>query len=199
MKKPFTPDMRAFQDAFDTRQLADRVVEREFHQTLNADDRHFVEDAMFFFMASTDAEGHPQCSYKGGPRGFVRVTGPAELAFPLYQGNGLYLSAGNLAQTGKIGLLFVDFERQTRLRINGVARLECDDPLLSEIAAAQQIVRVSIRDIHPNCPRNVHKMALIEPSRYTPAQDSDDVSNAPWTDAYSDVLPEHMLPDDPLG
>src|SRR3954453_11984237 len=110
--------MRALQDRFETRRLADRVVERAFRTKFTDADRAFIDNSVFFFMATVDADGRPQCSYKGGPHGFVKATGESEITFPIFEGNGLYLSAGNIAETGKMDLLFIDFERQARLRVN---------------------------------------------------------------------------------
>ena len=196
MPKPeFSEATRALQDRFETRRLADVVVKNAFRSELNNDDREFIENAMFFFMATTDASGQPQCSYKGGPKGFVKVTGAAEIVFPFYEGNGLYLSAGNIAETAKVGLLFIDFEQQTRVRVNGMAEIVAEHPALEGVAATQLAIKVTVSDIHPNCPRNVHKMALVEDSTYTPKSASEDVGKAPWSDGYKDVLPDHMKPD----
>jgi hypothetical protein len=200
MTKPiFSDAARTIQERFETRALADRMADLIFHEALSDEDKAFVENAMFFFLASVDANGQPQCSYKGGPRGFIRVTGPSELSFPLYEGNGLYASAGNMAETGKIGMLFIDFENQTRMRVNGVAQIDDAHPMLGEVAAAQMIVRVKITDIHPNCPRNVHKMTLDEASEYSPKSEGEDVGKAPWGEYFDDVLPEYMKPDDLKG
>ncbi|PWJ10510.1 pyridoxamine 5'-phosphate oxidase family protein [Jannaschia seohaensis] len=190
----YTPPMRALQDRFETRRLADKIAEHVFHEELKEDEADLITNAMFFFMATTDAYGRPQCSYKGGPRGFVKVIGPAELVFPLYEGNGLYLSAGNIADKSRVGLLFIDFEAQKRTRVNGVADLIDDHPALVDTAAAQLGVRVRITDIHPNCLRNVHKMQFVETSSYTPKSDDQDVEKAPWGESFRDVLPAHMRP-----
>jgi len=190
----YSPQARALQERFDTRRLADKLTERVFHDTFTEKDRKFIANARFFFLATTDADGQPQCSYKGGPRGFVKVTGPGELIFPLYEGNGLYISAGNIAETAKVGLLFIDFEKQTRMRVNGVADIVESHAALEGVAAAQLVVRVRVSDIHPNCPRNVHKMAFVETSRYTPKSSGENVAAAPWGDSYADVLPAHMKP-----
>lgn len=196
MSKPaFSQEMRDLQDRFETRNLADKIAERVFHGEFSDTDRAFVENAMFFFLATTDADGQPQCSYKGGPKGFVKVSGPAELTFPLYEGNGLYISAGNTAQASKVGLLFIDFENQKRMRVNGVAEIVSSHPSMDDVAAAQLVVRVRVTDIHPNCPRNVHKMQLVETSSYTPKSASEDVGKAPWGETFKDVLPDHMKPE----
>jgi hypothetical protein len=120
------------------------------------------------FVATADAEGRPDCSYKGGLPGFVRVLDERTLCIPDYDGNGMYRSWGNVLVNPNVGLLFVDFEQQTRLRVNGTARILADDPLLGEIEGSVFIVRVTVDRIFPNCPRYLHKMQLVEHSVYAP-------------------------------
>jgi predicted pyridoxine 5'-phosphate oxidase superfamily flavin-nucleotide-binding protein len=189
-----TPEMRLLQDRFDTRRLADRVHDLAFHETLTEKDHDFIRNAMFFFLATVDSSGQPQCSYKGGAKGFVTAEDDRTLVYPEFEGNGLYLSAGNVAEMGKVGLLFIDFEQQKRMRVNGVAELVDDHPAHRGMKSAQLTVRVRIDDIHPNCLRNVHKMKLIEASKFTPQSKSEDVGKAPWPDSFEDVLPEAMKP-----
>jgi len=159
---------RRLQDRFDTRRLADRLDERLVHDSLDADDREFVESCDMLFLATADAEGRPQCSYKGGEPGFVRVLDPHTIAFPLYDGNGMYLTAGNALANPHVGLLFIDFERRRRLRLNGVATVADDDPLLAEFPEAQLVVRVRAREVFPNCPRYIHEYRLVARSRFVP-------------------------------
>src|SRR5919112_6419770 len=140
---------RALQDRFDTRRLADRIEERLVRDRLDGDDRAFVERADMFFLATADAEGRPQCSYKGGDPGFVRVLDEHTIAFPLYDGNGMYLSAGNALVNPHVGLLFVDFERRRRMRFNGVASVDDADPLLGEYPGAELVVRVRATQVFP--------------------------------------------------
>ena len=161
-------DNRRFQDRFDTRRLADRIEERIVHETIDESDRAFIEARDMFFLATADDEGRPQCSYKGGEPGFVRVLDEHTIAFPSFDGNGMYLSLGNLARNGLVGLLFIDFEGQKRLRLNGVATIDETDPLLPEYPRAQAIVRVRATEVFPNCPRYIHRMQLVERSRYVP-------------------------------
>jgi len=132
---------RRLQDRFDTRRLADRIEDRIVRDEIDADDRAFIEARDMFFIATTDEEGKPQCSYKGGEPGFVRVLDERTLAFPVYDGNGMYLTAGNLLATKSVGLLFIDFEDRKRLRLNGAASVDDDDPLLPEYPEAQLVVR----------------------------------------------------------
>ena len=160
---------RRLQDEFDSRRISDRLEEKLTRTAFTADDTAFIESAIYFFMSTADAEGHPDCSFKGGPAGFVRVTGPSELAFPDYDGNGMFKSLGNLLVNANVALLFIDLhQRPRRLRVNGSATVSSEDPLLAETAGAQLIVRVKARAIFPNCPRYIPKMQLAEPSVHLP-------------------------------
>jgi predicted pyridoxine 5'-phosphate oxidase superfamily flavin-nucleotide-binding protein len=181
---------RALQDRFDTRRLADRLAERLSREAFSAEDQAFVESRCMFFLATADASGRPDCSYKGGLPGFVRVTGPAELAFPSYDGNGMFLSLGNLRVNPAVGLLFLDFERPRRLRVLGTAAASEDDPLRSEFEGAQLIVRVRAERIFPNCPRYIHRMHVEELSPYVPQAGKPPPVPA-WKQmpAFQDVLP----------
>lgn len=161
---------RALQDRFQTRALADRLVERLARDAFTDEDRAFIETRPLFFMATADAEGRPDCSYKGGLPGFVRVIEPRVLAFPSYDGNGMFKSLGNLLVNPQVGLLFIDFESPKRLRVNGRASARDDDPLLAEFTGAQLIVRVIPEAIFPNCPRYIHTMKLVETSVYAPCE-----------------------------
>lgn len=190
-----TPEMRHLQDKFETRRLADRVLEVAYHERLTDSDSAMIENAMFFFLATVDSHGQPQCSYKGGPRGCVVIEDDTTIVFPIYEGNGLYISAGNVAEIGKLGLLFMDFEAQKRMRINGVGEIVENHPAFASVRAVQFAIRVRITDIHPNCPRNVHKMTLVEQSSYTPKCEADDVGKAPWSENFADVLPDNMKPE----
>jgi len=161
---------RQLQDRFATRKLADRLVEVLARNAFTDEDRVFIESRPLFFLATADAEGRPECSYKGGLPGFVRVVDPQTLAFPSYDGNGMFKSLGNLIVNPQVGMLFIDFESPKRLRVNGQASMRENDALLSEFTGAQLIVRVRADAIFPNCPRYIHKMQMIEPSPYAPCE-----------------------------
>ena len=163
--------MRELQDRYDTRRLADALTERLQRSAFTDEDRAFIESRPFFFMSTADAEGQPDCSYKGGVPGFVRIVGASELAFPSYDGNGMFRTLGNVRVNPRVGLLFIDFEGQKRLRLDGLASVADDDPLLDEYERAQAIVRVEALRVYPNCPRYIHKLQLVERSRFTPRAD----------------------------
>src|ERR687884_1147096 len=122
---------RRLQDRFDTRRLANRIDERLVDDVIDANDKAFIESLDMFFLATADDQGRPNCSYKGGEPGFVRVLDEHTVAFPNYDGNGMYLSMGNALVNSHVGLLFVDFvsERPSRLRVNGVASVSEHDEL----------------------------------------------------------------------
>ena len=160
---------RELQDRFDSRRISDRLEEKLMRTEFTADDKRYIESLPYFFLATADAEGRPDCSFKGGAPGFVRVTGPSEIAFPDYDGNGMFKSLGNVIVNPHVGLLFIAMhDKPQRLRVNGIARISDTDPLLAETVGAQLIVRVEARAIFPNCPRNIPKMQMIGPSIYTP-------------------------------
>lgn len=168
MPPMYSPAARALQDRFDTRRLADRLAEVKVHDRFTPEDGAFLERLDMFFLATVDATGQPTCSYKGGDPGFVTVVDEQTLAFPSYDGNGMYLSMGNVDETRRVGLLFVDFERQRRMRVDGTAELRLDDPLLARYPDAQFVVRVRAERIYPNCPRYIHKYQLAERSAFVP-------------------------------
>jgi len=191
---PYHEGMRRLQDRFETRRLADRLDEKLGRTAFTTQDRAFIESRQFFFLATADAEGQPDCSYKGGAAGFVRVTGVDELAFPSYDGNGMFRSLGNVLVNPAVALLFIDFEQPNRLRVNGRASIVDDDPLLESFAGAQVVVRVRAARIFPNCPRYVHRMNIAEPSPYVPrAEYTPPVPKWKRFEMFRDVLP----PNDP--
>ena len=189
---------RRLQDRFDTRRLADRIEERIVHDRIDDDDRAFIEARDMFFIATVDEDGHPQCSYKGGDPGFVRVLDDRTIAFPVYDGNGMYLTAGNLLATKNVGLLFIDFEGRKRVRLNGVASVVDDDPLLADYPEAQLIVRVAANEVFPNCPRYIHQYQLVAHSRFVPKGECETpVPQWKRNEWAHDVLPEGDPANDP--
>ena len=157
---------RRLQDRFDTRRLADRLEQVKVADSIGPQDRAFIESLDMFFLATADREGRPTCSYKGGDPGFVHVLDERTVAFPAYDGNGMFLSAGNVLVNPEVGLLFVCFERRRRLRLNGTA--EVDEALAADWPGALFGVRVRAREVFPNCPRYIHRMTVVERSAFVP-------------------------------
>jgi uncharacterized protein len=160
---------RAIQDRFDSRRIADRLEQVTVHTELSEWDAEFIAQASMFFLATADADGWPDCSYKGGLPGFVAVLDARTLAFPSYDGNGMFRSLGNIAVNPRVGILFIDFERVGRMRVNGSATILFDEDLLAKFEGAQAVVRVDIQRVFPNCPRYIHRMQVLEHSVYAPA------------------------------
>ena len=179
MSRLYGPVHRALQDRFDTRRLADSVEARLVLAEIPPEHKAFIESRDMFFLSTIDHQGRPTDSYKGGDPGFVRVLGSKTLAFPCYDGNGMFYSMGNLLGNQQVGMLFINFEKPHRLRLQGIASVDDHDPLLSEYAEAQLIVRVSVREIFRNCPRYVHRYQKVEPSEFVP-RSTCETPLAPW-------------------
>jgi predicted pyridoxine 5'-phosphate oxidase superfamily flavin-nucleotide-binding protein len=184
---------RRLQDRFDTRRVADVLEGRTLRREITAEDKEFIEARDMFFLASADADGRPDCSYKGGDPGFVRVVDERTIAFPNYDGNGMYRSWGNALVNPRVGLLFIDWANQRRLRLNGDVSIDEDDPLLPEYPEAQFVVRVAVREVFPNCPRYIHKMELVERSRFVPRPAERETPVPGWKRA--DWMPSEALPE----
>ncbi len=194
MAQGFHAGSRSLQDRFDTRALADRIDGLLVSDVIGESDRVFIEARDMFFLASADADGRPTCSYKGGEPGFVRVLDEHTVAFPSYDGNGMFLSVGNIVLNPAVGLLFLDLERGHRMRLEGTASVDLADPLRADYPEAQLVVRVVARAVYPNCPRYIHRYELVERSRFVPQRDC--LTPVPeWkrSDWAVDVLPS----DDP--
>lgn len=176
---------RALQDRFDSRRLADRLAEVA-GDTFGPEFARFIAARDMFFIATTDPDGAPDCSYKGGDPGFVQAVDEHTIEFPMYDGNGMFRTLGNILANPAVGLLFVDFETGTRLRVNGVASVELDGPSVEGYPGAQCVVRVRATAIFPNCGRYVHRYTKSASSPFTPSADEDppvpDWKRDPWFD-----------------
>jgi predicted pyridoxine 5'-phosphate oxidase superfamily flavin-nucleotide-binding protein len=195
MDQAYHEGMRRLQDLRETRALADRLEKVTMRAAFTDEDQAFIRRCRMFFIATADAEGHPDCSYKGGVPGFVRVLDAQTLAIPDYDGNGQYRSWGNVLVNRHVGLLFIDFETPKRLRVNGTASVSHDDPLLPEFPGAVMIVRLAAQRIFPNCPRYIHRMQLVEESVYSPRENYQPPVPAWKTfDVFKDALPPRDRP-----
>lgn len=181
------------QEQFESRDLAVAMEFSIIQPELNEEAMSFIADREFFFLSTLRADGQPTVSHKGGPRGFVKVVDNSTLVFPSYDGNGMFLSMGNIAATTKIGMLFIDFEVPNRVRVHADATVSDDDPMLAEFPGAQLVVRATVTESFINCPRYIVKHQRIDASPYVP----DDEGNAPvpaWKKI--DALQPFLRPDD---
>lgn len=190
MSRLFQENHRALQDQFDTRRIADRIEMLAAKPELDEQSSGFIASRDMFFLSTVNSQGQPTVSYKGGEPGFVRVIDAKTIAFPSYDGNGMYLSMGNVALNGLVGLLFIDFETPHRLRVQGTASVSAQDPLMEEYKDAEMIVRVDVSDVWINCPRYVHSYKRVAQSRYAPTA-ACETPLAEWKriDIIQDALP----------
>jgi len=190
MSELYSTEHRALQQTFDTMRLADRL-EAMARPELGGDQKAFIESRDMFFLTSVDHRGYPTCSYKGGAPGFVRVPDPKTIVFPIYNGNGMFLSMGNINTSHKVGMLFIDFETPHRLRVHGIATIDRNDPLLTEFIGAELLVRVTVTETFVNCPRYIHKYQRLQTSKYAPQAGCPAPPAPQWKriDAIQDALP----------
>lgn len=188
---------RDLQQRFGSTALADRLVERLRRSEFNDDDRQFIQSLEFFFVATAAPDGHPDCSFKGGAPGFVRIVRPDLLVWPDYDGNGMFKTLGNIGHNPFVGLLFIRMgEAPKRLRVNGRAEVVLEDPLMNEFVGAQALIRVTPIDIFPNCPRYIPDLAAGKPSPYIPCAEQPPLepgwkSNPAWQEV---VPPRYQRP-----
>lgn len=194
MSRLYGPPHRELQDHFASRIMADRIEAIAAKREIDDMARAFIESRDMFFLASVDHQGRPTVSYKGGDPGFVRVLDATTLAFPSYDGNGMYLSMGNIAANAEIGCLFIDFERPFRLRLQGRAEVVRDGPLVGLFKEAELAVRVNVTDVWMNCPRYVHRYERKAASRYVPRAGTE-TPLCEWKriDGLQDTLRPHEL------
>jgi predicted pyridoxine 5'-phosphate oxidase superfamily flavin-nucleotide-binding protein len=180
---------RALHEQFDSQRMA-ALLETMDTDEVQPQHQAFIESRDMFWLATVDSEGRPQCQYKGGAPGFIRVLDPKTVVFPSYDGNGRYHSMGNISATGQVGLLFLDFESPNRLRLQGEATVSADDPLLAEYKDAELIVRINVTHVIINCPRYIHRMKRVEQSHTVPVADKP-TPFAQWKriDAVQEALP----------
>jgi len=190
MSRLFHDNHRALQDQFDTRRIADRIEMIAAKTELDEQATGFIASRDMFFLSTINTQGQPTVSYKGGEPGFVRVLDPKTIVFPSYDGNGMFLSMGNIAATSLVGMLFIDFETPHRVRVQGKASVSATDPLLAEYKDAELIVRVAITDTWVNCPRYIHQYQRVSQSRYAPTA-ACETPLAEWKriDMIQDALP----------
>jgi predicted pyridoxine 5'-phosphate oxidase superfamily flavin-nucleotide-binding protein len=182
---------RDLQDHFDARRLADRLSSITVTDELDPRQQAFIERASYFFLATTDADGFPDVSHKGGRPGFVQVVDGRTLRFPSYDGNGMYRSLGNIVDTGKVALLFIrQDDRPVRIRIHGTASVVTDPDVVASFEGAEAVVEVRVGRSFPNCPRYIHDQSTGELSDASPG-DGHTPRQPDWKtwDTFKDVLP----------
>jgi uncharacterized protein len=191
MKTIYHQGNRNLQDHFDSRKLADRLTELTVHDEITDRDRAFIQARDMFFISTIDADGNPTVSYKGGQPGFVKIVDEKTIAFPDYDGNGMFLTTGNITVNNEVGLLFIDFEEPMRLRLHGQARVDIDSSLLNEYPEAKSIITITIRNLFINCPRYIHKHKKLKSSEFVPTpKQQTPIPDWKEMEQFKDVLPK---------
>lgn len=190
MSEIYDESHRRLQEDFDARPLADALEATIVADEVDAPHQAFIEARDMFFLATVDGQGRPTVSYKGGDPGFVRVIDPKTVVFPSYDGNGMFLSMGNIARSSEVGMLFIDFETPHRIRLQGRAEVSAEDPLLGSYPEAQLLVRVEVSKIWINCPRYIHRYRRVGSSKNVPrAGRATPLADWKRIDGLQDVLP----------
>jgi predicted pyridoxine 5'-phosphate oxidase superfamily flavin-nucleotide-binding protein len=194
MSRLYEEQHRALQDRFQSRPMADRIEQIALKTEIGPEDQAFIESRDFFFLTTVDHQSRPTVSYKGGAPGFVRVVDPTTFIFPSYDGNGMYLSMGNITANPHVGFLFIDFERPFRLRAQGLAEVSDAPEHLACFKEAELVVSVKVTELWMNCPRYIHRYQKQKTSRYVPQADIE-TPLCEWkrTEPVQDVLRPHEL------
>jgi hypothetical protein len=147
-RSPFYHDgMRELQDRFDGRRVADGLEKHRLHFEFWEQDRKLIEEARFFFIA-TSYRDNVDCSMRSGDPGFVRITGPDTLEYPEYDGNNMYRTLGNIHRNPNVGLLFVRLDDKTfRTRIRGKATIHDSAQTPAGHHGAKVVVRIKCEDL----------------------------------------------------
>jgi hypothetical protein len=186
----YSNEHRALQEKFGTTKMADRIAELASHVEFNDDAKGFIEHSEMFFLTTINDKGEPTVSYKGGDIGFVKVLDSKTLIFPSYDGNGMFLSMGNIKGNANIGMLFISFEMPHRIRVQGTASISQESTLLEHYKEADFVVTVKLSELWQNCPRYIPKYEKVRNSRYVPRAECE-TPLAEWkrVDLLQDVLP----------
>ena len=168
MSRLYEESHRSLQDEFGTRKLADRVEEFVCVTEFSDDAKEFIEAQDFFFLSTVDEKGRPTVSYKGGAVGFASVVDSKTLIFPIFNGNGMYFSAGNIQKNSEVGLLFISFEKPHRIRVQGRANLKKDKEYTDIYPGSEIVIKVTLSEMWQNCPRYIHRYKKISQSKNVP-------------------------------
>lgn len=190
MQELYGKQHRALQQDFDTVKLADAVNTNIVSNEIGEEHRGFIESRDMFFLTTIDHRGYPTCSYKGGNPGFIKIIDSKTLAFPSFDGNGMFLSMGNITINNQVGMLLIDFETPNRFRIHGNASIRRDEESLKMFLGAEMVVFVNIVEIFVNCARYIHRYKRIASAKHVP-RENESVALPHWKriDGLQESLP----------
>jgi uncharacterized protein len=132
MKQPGSSGEQRAQQRFGTSTRAAAFYANQMLDHLNPLMQQFIARQEMAFIATADATGHCDCSFRAGTPGFVHVLDEKTLAYPEYRGNGVLANVGNILENPQIGMIFLDYYQSTvGLHVNGTARVLNPDGLTS--------------------------------------------------------------------
>lgn len=158
----YTVSQRRLQALHGDETLATAVVHAIVRDRMEPIHTDYINSRDYFFLSTVSAAGEPTVSYKGGALGFVRALGDDRIVFPNYDGNGMWLSLGNIAEAAQVGLLFMDFQTPWRIRVQGRATLSTDPGLMAQFPGCNTVVEVQVTRVFQNCARYIHKHRRVE-------------------------------------
>jgi uncharacterized protein len=177
---PGSEGEHSLQDRLGTARRAAAFYNKQMLEHLNPLMLEYLATQEMAFIATADAHGECDCSFRAGPPGFIRALDERTLIYPELRGNGVMASMGNLAENPYIGILFVDFYESTiGLHINGRASVVDDDavrafgpwferldPSLFELPegakSADQWVVVHVEEAYIHCSKHIPLMAKLD-------------------------------------
>jgi predicted pyridoxine 5'-phosphate oxidase superfamily flavin-nucleotide-binding protein len=162
----FTPLVKQQQTQHGSRHLYERVEQSpDMGDRLGPDEQAFLEDSNGFYMASTTETGWPYMQYRGGAKGFLRVLDDRTIAFVDLRGNKQYISVGNLQHDDRVALFFMDYPRQSRLKILGHVKVHegTDEArrlieqlrVPGEKSPAERALVIHVEAFDWNCPQHI--------------------------------------------
>lgn len=174
--RPGSAGEHELQCAYGTQDRADRFYAEQVRDRLLPTMEEFVRRMEMVFVATSDASGECDVSFRAGPPGFVQVLDDRTLAYPEYRGNGVHASLGNIAENAHVGLMMIDFEQdRIGLHVNGGARIVADDdlraahPELSHDPArgrqAERWVVVDVEEAYVHCRKHIPQMQRVPQRR----------------------------------
>lgn len=166
---------RELQHRYGTTERAERFYQQQMLDHLNERMRQFVAQQEMMFVATADARGNCDNTFRAGPPGFVQVFNPEHLAWPEYRGNGVLASLGNISENPHVGLIFVDFRESIGLHVNGRATI-VEDAVLRDFSPdlpvdtvpgrrPERWVSVQVEEAYIHCAKHIPRLVKLPRDR----------------------------------
>ena len=141
MTNPGSKGEHALQKKFNTEKRAQAFYDNQVLDQLNPRMVEFIANQEILVIATSDAKGDCDCSLRAGEAGFIQVLDENTLVYPEYRGNGVTASLGNILENPHIGLMIIDFIKDTvGLHVNGKAEIIENNELLQRENIPQKII-----------------------------------------------------------